>query len=1025
MNLYQIITFLFLNVIMFSGTGQTIPSQNITITDGLPSNTIRCIYKDSRGLLWIGTDAGLCCYDGTTYKIYNETNGLKHDKIWSIVEDEQNNLWLSLYGKGLAKYDGRTFTYFDNKNGLVNNNIRRLHYSKKHKCLVIATENGLSLFDGKQFKSFVRKETERNFQIVGINETPDKIIITSSYFGVYNLNIHKNNFNNSTLDSLFYTDICYSSYILKNQYFTGIPTRNYNLITLDLKGKQPLSTQTLIPCPIIWDYAKDSDNNIYFATWNVTSPEGGLFKFSNNKLTDISKQANIKSKALWCLFFDNESQLLWIGTEDKGLYKVDLSKQIQFLNSDFFELDELQIQGLYNDENNNTWIGAKDYIIKLHPDLSFQTLNKFALWNKLALYLKKHNLNPNSDNVFAQSKIKDGFSSFNITSDKENNIWVSTTWGLICFDGELNILWFYGSDGGHVALNDKDQLYYGHMYSNLHFLPNKFDSKNLTDYSVKNKSIPRDISKILKNGNALWYASNTKGLYMSRDSCFYWINANDCFKENNIKDLIIDREGELLIGTNSGKVYKTMPKGDSIEILKVYNPNKELYGSSVSFIEESNNTFFVGTNKGINVIKNDKFIKLLNHSEGLSDLELNDCVKDKNGNLWIATNNGLIQLNVSKITTCLKAATNSININSIKVNGQNYLPIDSVISWNSFNNNKIKLNYYQNELEILFTNNNSFNADKNVYRYKIVGLSDNWSEYESVGRIQLRGISNGNYRLIIEGENIGTGQVFKVRTLELIISPPFWKTTWFIISSIVLGVLLLYGFYKMRIKAIKLKEKEKAEITNKLLETRLEALRAQMNPHFTFNAINSIQNFIIDNNTERALHYLGEFAKLIRQTLENATEKLMPLQTEINFLNSYIAIQEMRFDTIKTTLTIDSNIDKYNTQLPPLIIQPFIENAFEHAFSNSEGLNKIEINFKMEDQLLICTIIDNGRGFNKGDSHTLHLSKGQQLTADRLNLLNKEYNTNKFKVEIVNLNELNPSQTGTQVTVTFPIIINE
>ena len=134
---------------------QTIPCKNITVNDGLPSNDIKCFFKDSRGLLWIGTESGLCCYDGKTFKIYNETNGLKHDKVWSIVEDENQNLWLSLYGKGLAKYDGKKFTYFDKKDGLVNNSIRKIHYSKKHKCLILATEDGLSLFDGKQFKSFI------------------------------------------------------------------------------------------------------------------------------------------------------------------------------------------------------------------------------------------------------------------------------------------------------------------------------------------------------------------------------------------------------------------------------------------------------------------------------------------------------------------------------------------------------------------------------------------------------------------------------------------------------------------------------------------------------------------------------------------------------------------------------------------------------------------------------------------------------------------------------------------------------
>jgi ligand-binding sensor domain-containing protein/uncharacterized membrane-anchored protein YhcB (DUF1043 family) len=1015
MRLYNIFYFLFFSTIC--GISQTLPSKNITINDGLPSNTIRCIYKDSRGLLWIGTDAGLCCYDGLTYKVYNEANGLKHDKIWAIVEDEQHNLWLSLYGKGLAKYNGKSFTFFDEKNGLVNNSIRRLHYSKKHKCLILATEQGLGLFDGKEFKSFKRNYKEFKFQITGIDEWNDKFLITSSRHGVYELKISTNNIQTSTLDSSFYSAVSYSSFIKDNTYFAG--DAGHHLIKKNLNNKK----EQFIPCPIIWDYAKDTDNNLYFSTYNVTSPEGGLYKYSNNKLTDISLQANIKSKDLWCLFYDKETQLLWVGTEDKGLYKIDLSKQIQFLNPDFFGLIELQIQELYNDENNNTWIGAKDYIIKLKPDLTFEILDKSALWNNVALYLKKQHLNPNLDTVFSQYKIKDGFSSFNITTDKEHNIWISNTWGLFCFDSKLNVIFFKGSDGGHVAFNDKDQLYYGHMYSGLHFLPNKFDTKNLTNYSVKNKSIPRDISKIINDGKKIWYASIIKGLYMSRDTNFYWLNSNGCFKENTIKDLIIDSKQNLVIGTNSGRVYIAKPKGDSIEILNIYSPNKELYGSSVSFIETHNNTYFIGTNKGINIIKYNQFVKLINQSEGINDLQFNDCVKDKNGNLLIATNNGLIQLNANEISANADSKHRLININDVKVNGQNYLPFDTLVRWNSFNANQIKLNYNQNELDILFSNNNSFNADKNLFRYKIVGLSDNWSEYEANRRIQLRAIPSGNYKLVIEGKNSGTGEVFITKKLSISITPPFWKTVWFIVTSIIIVIALLYVFYRIRIKNIKQQEKEKAELTNKLLETRLEALRAQMNPHFTFNAINSIQNFIIDNNTTQALEYLGEFSKLIRQTLENASEKLMPLKNEIDFLSSYISVQKMRFENVKTSITIASDIDKYSTLIPPLIIQPFIENAFEHAFSDSENSsNKIDISFALENNILICTIIDNGMGIKNSNPNRLHKSKGKQLTQERLSLFNKEYNTTIFKYETVDLSAADSTKSGTMVKIALLLV---
>jgi sensor histidine kinase YesM len=184
-----------------------------------------------------------------------------------------------------------------------------------------------------------------------------------------------------------------------------------------------------------------------------------------------------------------------------------------------------------------------------------------------------------------------------------------------------------------------------------------------------------------------------------------------------------------------------------------------------------------------------------------------------------------------------------------------------------------------------------------------------------------------------------------------------------------------------------------------------------------FNAMNSIQNFIIDKDTRLALHYLAEFSKLIRQTLDNSTEKLIPLATEIDFLKSYIAVQKMRFDSVETRVTVDQTIDKYRLFIPTLIIQPFIENAFEHAFDNSLTDKNIEVKFVQEDALLICTIADNGKGFSENNSPFLHASKGIKLCEDRILLLNREYNANKFTLKITSSNK------GTVVVLTFPMLL--
>ena len=439
----------------------------------------------------------------------------------------------------------------------------------------------------------------------------------------------------------------------------------------------------------------------------------------------------------------------------------------------------------------------------------------------------------------------------------------------------------------------------------------------------------------------------------------------------------------MVIGTNSGRIYIGKWLSNKLQILHVYYPNKDLYGSSISFIRQSNGYYFIGTNKGINVIKDHKFIKLINQSEGINDVQFNDCSKDKNGNLWIATNDGLVFLDVKK-SLLKKSCQNSIQITDIKINGVNQKNNSDYLHWGSYGNSELKLNYNQNDIEIFYNNYNLFNADKNVYRYKIIGLTTTWSGFDNATKIQLRGIPNGKFKLVIEGKNIGTGAIFQTKLLYLIITPPFWKTSWFVISCII-GILLIVFFsYKKRIQFLQ----AKSEIQKRMAETKMEALQSQMNPHFIFNAMNSIQNFIIQNNVDEALMYMTEFSKLIRQTLDNSSQPKISLKKEIHYLETYIKLENMRFkEAVNVKINLPIEIDTYAIEIPPMLLQPFIENVFVHAFDSNSKNPTLELTFVMKDSLLICEIRDNGKGINKERLNKLNTSKGIKLVKERIGLL--------------------------------------
>lgn len=1007
--LFSIKSKLFIILLSFSivSFSQTIPCKNITINDGLPSNNIKCIFKDSRGILWIGTEDGLCSYNGKDYKIFNQNNGLKYNNVWSITEDNEHNLWFSFYGDGIAKYNGKKFQYYNTKNGLIHNSVRKLNYSKKFNCLLIGTENGLSLFDGKKIKSFIEKTPIGKFQVMGINEDENRMLISVNWHKTFSLHLD-NDITKATLKEVFKPIHSFSSFIKDNTYYSG-GSDNF-LYQRNLKTNA-ISIQ---PSNKIWDFASDSNNTIYCASWNVNNPNGGLYKISQGKLEDITKKANITSTSLWCLYFDKKTEQLWVGSTDKGLFIVDLSNTIKKHEPNYFGLKKLEIQSLFITKDNITWIGARDNIIVLRPDGKYSMLSERAIWNKIEIYLKNKRVSKDDQFKYNEFKLRKGFSCLNIESDNVGNIWVNTTYGVFCFDNKYNLVYFnFGQgNGGNIAFNKKDEVIYTAFYDNTYLFKNKFEWDLYKPLSNANKNTPKNILKIAKSENTIWFGSYLNGLFRYTNGTFNSLNAQGLFKEKNIRDLIIDKNGNLVVGTNLGNVYVLKPSKSSVKTIAKFRSNKEIIGNTITFIEEVKGYYFIGTNKGINIVKNDKLLKLLDKSEGLTDLQINDCTKNKYGDLVLATNDGLITLRTKKILQNEKYFKTNIEINTIKINGNDTL-FSKKLDFGILRNSSIKLEYFQNDIEIYFSATNLFNADKNVYRYKIEGLDNRWSNFESIEKINLRGLTNGIYTIIIEGKNMGTSEKLEPKTIQIEITPPFWKTPIFIFSVFILIIIIVYLIIRKRIKQIQQESDIQNNFNKRLAETKMEALQSQMNPHFIFNAMNSIQNFIIDSKTDDALLYMGEFSKLIRQTLNNSSKQLIKLADEIQYLETYANIERMRFPYgIEFNLKVDKSVDIYKIEIPPMLIQPFIENVFVHAFDSDLKGSKLTIQFLMVNNELHCKIIDNGHGIDKSKLNRIHESKGIKLVQERMDLFQNN------KENIVISSEINK---GTIVVLKFII----
>jgi LytS/YehU family sensor histidine kinase len=222
-------------------------------------------------------------------------------------------------------------------------------------------------------------------------------------------------------------------------------------------------------------------------------------------------------------------------------------------------------------------------------------------------------------------------------------------------------------------------------------------------------------------------------------------------------------------------------------------------------------------------------------------------------------------------------------------------------------------------------------------------------------------------------------------------------------------------------------ERIKAELQQQATELEMQALRSQMNPHFIFNSLNSINRFILQNNKTKASEYLTKFSRLVRLILQNSQAALIPLENEIESLQLYLELEALRFDYhFDYKIHVENDVDVSVIKVPPLIIQPYTENAIWHGLMHKEEKGHLEIDIFQQDDVLCCRIIDDGIGRKKASelkskSASTHKSMGLKITADRIAMLQRS-NGNKSPVAITDLVNADGSPAGTEVIIKIPVL---
>ena len=321
-------------------------------------------------------------------------------------------------------------------------------------------------------------------------------------------------------------------------------------------------------------------------------------------------------------------------------------------------------------------------------------------------------------------------------------------------------------------------------------------------------------------------------------------------------------------------------------------------------------------------------------------------------------------------------------------------------------------------------------ATDKQFRFMLEGYDKSWNNNGSSGKVQYTNLDAGEYKFLYQVSSDGNTWIDGLTNPVIRVTAPFYMSNWFLILTAFFFLALLFLAYSLRIRQLRREANLKSMFAKKLAENEMTALRAQMNPHFLFNSLNSIKNYILKENTAAASKYLTKFSQLMRAILKNSGHSLVTLEDEINALTLYIEMEAMRFNhEFEYSIDIDPDINAAEVFIPPLLIQPYVENAIWHGLMRKEGKRILSLNvFTLHDKLIIH-ISDNGIGREQSAKHKpsengSSKSLGMQITGDRIELISQTLGITAV-VKIADVKDENGNAAGTRVELEIPVIHEE
>jgi hypothetical protein len=931
----------------------------------------------------------------------DKTSGLPSNSVYDIFQDSKGFMWFAT-GKGLCRYDGNDFKIFTadfqtSKSGscIAEDKYGRIWY---------ANFDGFLYFVEKGNLKALPQETSLGYFRFGIinNELfliqPDAVLI-------YDLKSLKVKAKHALGDKEI--RFCYATkekfYVLGN-----------NLYELDHKNEikkhsLPENFYAEIITPIINTWEEKIIINSKSSANYYSFEKGKFQKHKLNNPAEFTQNTAITDDAIWIC-------------TPNGVYKNDLK-----LNHNKTYFTDQNISFVFKDKHKNYWVSTLNKGVLYIQDFSNNYIDLYPRPNSLAMGKNKIYIGAEKDLVYkldcnslAVEKIFETesnhsisqifadtinenvfFNSFKFHILDKNNI-VTKEYSIAVKDikkvddkyfsfaasGLLGIFYIdknLKSSWDVIFDKNKDKGFYG--FNQVALLKNK--NGKSTEYNSKNKT--------------LYYATNNGLIAITNDGK----NKEIKYKNETLFLIRIQKYKDKIIGLSTAEKLYSINSKNEISIFELPN----------FLAKEKFNRFFIRNNycylfTANSIYEYDLETKKTQKVMSLSnDIEVTDVVL-KNNQLLFATSKGIV---IKKRQEIERFPKPKLIINEILVNGKR----KELNQLNELNPNENDVAIHFSTLSFVPNENYSVSYKINDSKWKTLDYTDK--------NLKLSSLSSGNYKiqLIINYNNAK----IDLQTIQFEIKKPFWLKPLFLIGFGLLFLGLIYMYYKWQIRKIEYKNKlqlEKINLEKNLNQSKLKAIKSQMNPHFFYNALNTIQSFILSNDKKQAVNYLSKFSNLTRTILEMTEKETISIAEEIKTLSLYLDIEKARFEEdFSYQILVNEAIDAENIKIPTMLLQPYVENAVKHGLLHKQGEKLVTILFEKEAEHIKVSIDDNGIGRIKSAElnaikNKNHNSFATEAMQNRVHLLN-QYNQKNISIQYIDKTNLSNQSIGTKVVFEIPI----